>query len=100
MTLSDTVTQSEEPPRLTATVGPHGRVVIPAEFRKRLRIEQGSVLTFTEHDGDLIVTDRRTAVRRLQELFAENLKPGEDPVAELIRERREEARREAEWMNA
>lgn len=93
------MTHHEDRTRLTATVGPHGRVVIPAEFRKRLHIEQGSVLTFTERDGDLIVTDRRTAVRRLQELFAETLGPGEDPVAELLEERREEARREAGWMN-
>jgi AbrB family looped-hinge helix DNA binding protein len=98
MTVPDLLTSSDVRARLKATVGPHGRVVIPVELRRRLGIAQGTVLTFTEQDGSLIVTDRRTAIRRIQEYFSHR-EPGADPVEELIQQRREESRREAEWMN-
>jgi AbrB family looped-hinge helix DNA binding protein len=99
MTLPDIVTQQDGSDRFRATMGRHGRVVIPAPLRKQLGLEEGTVLTFTEHDGELLVTDRRSAVKRLQELFRGSTRPGVDLVDELIQERRAEARSEAEWMD-
>jgi hypothetical protein len=53
-----------------------------------------------EKGDELGVADRRSAVTRLRNLFKDSTPPGADLVDELIQERREDARREDEWMEA
>jgi AbrB family looped-hinge helix DNA binding protein len=73
-------------------VGPKGRVVIPADIRRRLGIEQGSELVALV-EGEAVVLVPRSAIKsRLRSLFADR------PVSmstELMSERRAEAVREA-----
>jgi AbrB family looped-hinge helix DNA binding protein len=73
-------------------VGPKGRVVIPVEIRRRLKLEEGSELVaLVEGDGVLLLP--RAAVRdRLRSLFATTA-PG--MAAELIAERRAAATEES-----
>ncbi len=74
------------------SVGPKGRVVIPAGIRRRLRIDEGSELVALV-EGEAVVLVPRSAIKsRLRSMFADV------PVSmadELIAERRAEARRES-----
>ncbi len=74
------------------SVGPKGRVVIPASIRRELGIEEGSELVaFVE--GDAIVFVPRSAIKtRLRSMFAASATSMRD---ELIAERRAEAARDA-----
>lgn len=70
------------------TVGPGGRIVIPAEVRRALGIEEGTVL-FTRLDGDeWHVMTAEASIRRAQAIAARYKKPGVDEVAEFLAQRR------------
>ena len=76
-------------------VGPQGRIVIPAQFRKALDICPGETLIARVEDGRLVLETRERILARIQSWFAD-VPPGVSLVDELIAERREEARRESE----
>jgi AbrB family looped-hinge helix DNA binding protein len=76
-------------------VGPKGRIVIPAGFRRALRIEPGSVLVGHVEDGRLILERREAILQRLQARFAATVPAGISLADELIAERREEAQPES-----
>lgn len=71
-----------------------GRVVLPAELRKELGIEDGSEVIFsrTEHGIEIKTLDE--AVRQAQEVCASYVATGVSLVDELLNERRNEAARE------
>jgi AbrB family looped-hinge helix DNA binding protein len=71
-----------------------GRIVIPAELRAELAIEPGQELILSKEADGLHLQTFTQAVRAAQEAFAPYRVPGVSVVDELIRERREEARRE------
>ena len=77
------------------TLDGHGRVVIPAEFRRELGIDEGDRLTLVLEDGALTILTKRAAVRRVQETVAQYGTPGRSLADELIAERRAEAERES-----
>lgn len=72
----------------------HGRVVIPAEYRRALGLEEGDMLVLRLDDGLLQLMTRAEAIRRAQELVAKHTSGGTSLVDELIAERRAEATRE------
>jgi AbrB family looped-hinge helix DNA binding protein len=78
------------------TVGPQYRVVIPAALRKALGLQPGQVLVGRVEDGRLILERREAILDRLQSCFAGAVPAGISLADELVAERREEARREAE----
>lgn len=74
-------------------VGPKGRVVIPAQVRRRLGIEQGTRLVVLVDDDAVVLVPRAAVERRLYAIFQGV------PVSmadELIEERRAEAAAEAD----
>src|SRR5690242_11036126 len=76
------------------TVDKAGRMVLPAEARKRSGIKVGDPV-FVEADGEGIhVLTLAQLLERVQAAFAPYKRPGESVVEELIRERREEAAKE------
>ena len=75
------------------TVGPQGRLVIPAAVRRRLQIEPGEELTLTVDRSRLVLEPRSAAVERVRGSLR-HLATDKSVVDELIAERREEARRE------
>ena len=75
-------------------LGKGGRVVIPAEYRKRLGIEPGDEVIVSFKDGEIKITTVREAVRRAQKIVRRFVPEGRMLSDELIRERREEAARE------
>ena len=79
----------------TATkVDRHGRIVIPAEYRRALGLREGDPVMVQLDDGELRVLTRAQAIRRAQEILAPYLAGKPSPVDELIAERRAEAARE------
>jgi AbrB family looped-hinge helix DNA binding protein len=77
-------------------VGPKGRVVVPAEIRRELGIEEGTELMARVEGDGIVLEPRSAAIRRLQDLVTSIVPRDVSLVDELIAERREEARREAE----
>jgi AbrB family looped-hinge helix DNA binding protein len=76
------------------TLDERGRLVLPAQLRQRLDLHPGGRLILTVDDeGGFRVISARELPRRLYGLYRD-LAPGRSLVAELIAERREEARRE------
>ncbi len=79
---------------LSVTIGPDGRLVIPASFREALGWKPGEQLDL-HRDGDtLVIAARRDQFRRAQEVFAAFDKGQGSAADELIAERRREAARD------
>jgi len=72
--------------------------VIPAQLREELGVGEGDVLSLRVEDDRLLMETRLAALERLRRRFREAAK-GRDLVAELIAERREEARREEDELD-
>ena len=72
----------------------HGRVVIPAEYRRALGLREGDAVVIQLDDGALRILTRAQAIKRAQEIVAPYFSGKPSPVDELIAERRAEAARE------
>jgi AbrB family looped-hinge helix DNA binding protein len=79
--------------RYTVALGERGRLVLPAQLRRRLDLHPGDRLIATIDEGGFHVVLAREQARRLYG-FYQDLAPGRSLSDELIAERREEARRE------
>jgi AbrB family looped-hinge helix DNA binding protein len=78
-----------------AKMNGQGRLVIPAACREKAGIAPGDELLIeVVGDGELRLRTKREALRRAQEIVARHVPKDRDLVAELIAERRKEARRE------
>lgn len=75
------------------TVGPQGRLVVPAALRRRLGIEHGTTLVAREDDGRLVLERPDAVLARLQRRFAV-VPEGVSLADELVAERHAEAARE------
>ena len=83
---------------VTVTVGPDGRLVIPASFREALGWKPGERLDLRKGEDHLVIEARRDGRRRAQDIFA-GFDTGEGSVVdELIDDRRREAEREDEAL--
>ena len=75
-------------------LGARGRLVLPARVRRRLGFREGDrMILMVEPDGSLRLVSLRDQVRKLKGAY-KHLAPGVSLAKELIRERRQEARRE------
>ena len=72
----------------------HGRVVIPAEYRRALGLREGDEVMLQLDDGSLRILTRSEAIRRAQELVTKRTKGERSLVDELTADRRAEAARE------
>jgi len=73
----------------TLSVGDRGRLVIPAAVRERRGLAEGSVLVLVDADEGMVLLTRAQLHARIVAGLA-----GHDLVADLIADRRDEARRE------
>ena len=81
-------------PSNAARVGAQGRVVLPSEVREAANLRQGDrLIVVVEKDAILLLTPAQ-AVKRVQAMARKYRRPGILESRELIRERREEVRRE------
>jgi AbrB family looped-hinge helix DNA binding protein len=77
-------------------IGAGGRIVIPAEIRAAMGVAEGDTLTARVVNGELQLFSREAAVRTVQAMVRQYVPEGESLVDELIKQRRDEAQREAE----
>jgi AbrB family looped-hinge helix DNA binding protein len=81
-----------------------GRIVIPAEMRAAMMVKPGDTVTARVVDGEFRIVSPEASLRRVQAIARKIIPPGVSLVDELIADRREEARREAEeadeWRKA
>ncbi len=76
-------------------MGPQGRIVVPADLRRELGLDEGSTMAATAEDGRLILEPRSVVLERLRRRFSGV--PGSTQLAnELITDRRDETRNEDE----
>ena len=80
--------------RSTTTVDRHGRIVIPAEFRRALGLHEGDELSVTLEAGTLKLMTRAAAVTRAQDMVAARTRGERSLVQELLAERRAESARD------
>ena len=71
-------------------IGPGGRVVIPAAFRKALGVEQGDAVSIRMENDELRMVSFDTETRRLRETLARYVPEDVSLVDELLKERRRE----------
>lgn len=80
-------------PAIDVRLGPQGRIVVPAELRRALGLQEGALLCARIDDGRLVLEPRREVLRRLRGRFAKA--PATVSLSEeLITDRAKEARRE------
>jgi AbrB family looped-hinge helix DNA binding protein len=76
------------------TVGDRGRLVLPAALRTRLQLQRNDRILLTlERDGSVRLSPSRGKIDSAAGMYA-HLARGRNLVAELLRERRKEARDE------
>jgi AbrB family looped-hinge helix DNA binding protein len=80
-------------------VGKNGRVVIPISLRQTLHLGEGDTLVATVEGHRLILETEAALIERLYETVGPAAE-GELVSEELIRERREEAKREQAELEA
>lgn len=84
---------SRSPTHAEVHLGRQGRLVIPAPLRRLLNLEAGDIL-IARLEKDRLVLEKQEAIkRRLKSRFS-HLPKSTSLAAELLAERREEARRE------
>lgn len=92
MTVRSTTTRGSQ--EIVATVTGKNQVTIPAAIVRELELKPGMQLAFRlGEDGTILVRPvetRAELARRIQGKWRYLLQPGDDPIAELIREREEE----------
>jgi AbrB family looped-hinge helix DNA binding protein len=72
-----------------------GRIVLPAEVRKEMKLSAGDELLVVEDKAGFHLKTAAQALREVQEYVASVVPLGVSLVEELLRERREEAARES-----
>jgi len=78
----------------TTRLGPSGRVVIPAEYRKAMGIDVGDEVILRLEGGEIRMRGRAEAIRQAQALVRRYVGSDRCLSGELIAERRVEAERE------
>ena len=81
-------------PAVRVGVGPGGRIVIPASYRRAMNIQPGDQLVLRFADGELRAVSSAEGLRRAQRRVAKYVPRDRSLVDELIAERRLEAERE------
>jgi AbrB family looped-hinge helix DNA binding protein len=75
-------------------VNENGRVVIPAQFRKALGISAGDELVLRLQENELTITTQRHRLEHARRLVRKYVDPRRSLADELIKDRREAARKE------
>ncbi len=74
-------------------IGPQGRIVVPAELRRELGLEEGTEMAIRSDGRRLILEPRAEVLRRLRRRFSK-VPEGISLADGLASDRQEQARRE------
>jgi AbrB family looped-hinge helix DNA binding protein len=80
----------EVPYRVDLRLGPGGRIVIPAAYRKAMQVKEGDRLMAHVVDGELRVITPAMGIKLAQKLVRETIRGNESLVDSLFEERRRE----------
>ncbi len=80
--------------RMRLTLGPGGRVVIPAVLREAMEIDEGDTILAWVEDGELHLLSPRVGARQAQAMLKGLIPEGVSLANELIADRRREAEAE------
>lgn len=80
--------------RLRLTLGPGGRVVIPAALREAMEVEEGDAILAWVEGGELHLLSPKVGARQAQAMLKGLVPKGVSLADELIAERRREAEAE------
>ena len=83
--------EASVPVLVRAAIGPGGRVVIPAAYRKALEVDEGDYIVMQMDGDELRVVNDEKEFARVQAMIASYVPEGVSLVDELIAERRREA---------
>jgi len=83
------------PKATVVRMGPQGRIVVPAELRRKLGLDEGSTLNATTRGGRLILEPRSVVLDRMRRRFG-GAPRSTSLSRELIDDRKDGARREDE----
>ena len=75
-------------------MGENGRIVIPATYRKAMRLKPGETLSVRMDEDGLHIQSRRQALEQARSTIRRSIPKSLNLVDELIAMRREEAKRE------
>jgi len=75
------------PERLDLKLGPGGRIVIPAVFRKAMQVKEGDRLMARVVDGELRLITPHMGIRLAQKIVRETI-PGNDSLVDTLTENR------------
>lgn len=81
--------------RLRLTLGPGGRVVIPAALRDAMEAREGDAILAWVEDGELHLLSPRVGARQAQAMLKGLMPEGGSLADELIADRRREAEAES-----
>ena len=84
-------TPAKPPAHVLAQVGPEGRIVIPAAYRRLLGIESGGHVIMLLEEGEIRLIGRDGAIARAQALVAPYLEDESTSTDVFLAERRREA---------
>ena len=79
-----------------AQISKNGRIVVPVAYRKAMGLKGGERLALSLDREGLHIQSQRQMLERAQATVKELFGPGHSPSAELLAERRLEAKREEE----
>jgi AbrB family looped-hinge helix DNA binding protein len=82
------------PKRVTVTIGPAGRVAIPAFYRQLLGLEEGEEVVLSLDGNSLRLESHASRLRRVQQRVASVMKGPEFSVDAFLADRRAQAERE------
>ena len=82
------------PDRLDLKLGPGGRVVVPAAFRKAMRVEEGGRLMARVVDGELRLITPEMSIKRVQKVLRGTIPADVSLVDDLLEMRRQEIEEE------
>ncbi len=75
-------------------LSPGGRIVIPAEVREALGLREGDAMILRLQDGEVRLLTPKQAIKRAQALVRRYVPKGVSLTEELLKDRRDEAKRE------
>lgn len=91
MPAADGEAEDSLPVLVRTAIGPGGRVVIPAAYRKALEVDEGDYIVMQMDGDELRVVNDEKEFKRVQQMIASYVPEGVSLVDELIAERRREA---------
>ena len=91
MPAEDVESKDSVPVLVRTAIGPGGRVVIPAAYRKALEVDEGDYIVMQMDGDELRVVNDEKEFERARAVLAKYVPEGVSLVDELIAERRREA---------